>query len=52
MNKKSLTTGVTLGSVFGVIFFMALDSIPLGISFGVLFGIVFYLATKSKKENS
>ncbi|MNP82221.1 hypothetical protein D3C76_1807920 [compost metagenome] len=49
MNQKSLTTGTSLGLLFGVIFWMALDSVPLGISFGILFGVVFYLATKSMK---
>ncbi|WP_164783387.1 hypothetical protein [Paenibacillus amylolyticus] len=49
MNQKSLTTGTSLGLVFGVVFWMALDNVPLGISFGILFGVVFYLATKSTK---
>lgn len=46
MNQKSLTTGISLGLLFGIIFWTALDSVPLGISFGILFGVVFYLAPK------
>ncbi|QUL57632.1 hypothetical protein KDC22_14785 [Paenibacillus tritici] len=51
MNKKSLTTGVSLGLVFGVVFWMALDSIPLGITFGIIFGVVFSLTVQSKAED-